>query len=162
MIRHTENRFEKIIETPLWPIIATASELGLVSSKPILTPFAPSGTNEFLEQYARLVEEYFKGRKDGFAALELDYTGLSQHQIAVLEQTRSVPFGETASYGDIAHSIGSSARAVGSALRICPFFLAVPAQRIIYANGELGGFGGESRLKEKLLLWEREARKLKP
>jgi methylated-DNA-[protein]-cysteine S-methyltransferase len=69
-----------------------------------------------------------------------------------------VPFGETASYGEIARAIGEplAARAVGKANAVNPIAIIVPCHRIIGSDGSLTGYGGGLKMKQALL--EHEAR----
>jgi methylated-DNA-[protein]-cysteine S-methyltransferase len=64
----------------------------------------------------------------------------------VLAAVRAVPWGRTASYGDIARRIGAprAARAVGGALGRNPVTLLIPCHRVIAADGTIGGYGGEA------------------
>jgi O-6-methylguanine DNA methyltransferase len=63
---------------------------------------------------------------------------------AVLGAVRTIPRGETRSYGEIARQIGrpGSARAVGGAVGRNPVALAIPCHRVIAGDGTLGGYGG--------------------
>jgi methylated-DNA-[protein]-cysteine S-methyltransferase len=82
----------------------------------------------------------------------------------VLDAVASVPWGRTASYGDIARRIGAprAARAVGGALGRNPIGLLIPCHRVIAADGSIGGYGGdgwgsrEERLAIKRALLARE------
>jgi len=86
---------------------------------------------------------------------------------AVLMAVRDVPWGQTASYGEIARRVGAprAARAVGGALGRCPIALLIPCHRVIAADGTLGGYGGgdgdgamdrEAALRHKQALLLRE------
>ncbi|HEU4619812.1 MAG TPA: methylated-DNA--[protein]-cysteine S-methyltransferase [Gammaproteobacteria bacterium] len=104
----------------------------------------------------RQIEEYCAGRRKAFD-LELAAKGTPfQHRVwdALLE----IPFGETASYGEIAKAVGrpTGARAVGLANGANPIGLIVPCHRVIGANGSLTGYGGGLPLKRALLLHEAE------
>ena len=74
----------------------------------------------------------------------------------VLEAQREIPYGETRSYGEVAHMVDSprASRAIGSANANNPLPLYFPCHRIIYSDGSLGGFGGGSKVKEWLLKME--------
>jgi len=63
----------------------------------------------------------------------------------VLAAVREVPWGSTASYGEIARRVGTprAARAVGGAVGRCPISTLIPCHRIIAADGTLGGYGGD-------------------
>lgn len=65
----------------------------------------------------------------------------SMHQLRVWEGMRAIPAGKTLTYGALAASIGSNARAVGGACGSNPVPIVVPCHRIVAANG-LGGFMG--------------------
>ncbi len=63
----------------------------------------------------------------------------------VLDAVAAVPWGRTASYGEIARRIGAprAARAVGGALGRNPISLLIPCHRVIAADGTIGGYGGD-------------------
>jgi methylated-DNA-[protein]-cysteine S-methyltransferase len=67
----------------------------------------------------------------------------SMHQIKVWEAMRRIPSGKTCTYGELAATIGSNARAVGGACGSNPVPIVVPCHRVVAANG-LGGFMGGS------------------
>ncbi|GMH40608.1 hypothetical protein BSKO_08512 [Bryopsis sp. KO-2023] len=56
---------------------------------------------------------------------------------------KKIPKGKVATYGLLAGVIGSSARAVGQALRNNPYAPVVPCHRVVASTLEIGGFGGE-------------------
>ena len=61
------------------------------------------------------------------------------HQQKVWRSTQAIPVGSTKTYGDIARSIGSGARAVGTACGANPYPLLTPCHRVVSAQG-VGGF----------------------
>ncbi|MEP6638575.1 MAG: MGMT family protein [Chloroflexota bacterium] len=63
----------------------------------------------------------------------------------VLEVVAAIPWGRTASYGEIGRLIGAprAARAVGGAVGRNPISLLIPCHRVIAADGTLGGYGGD-------------------
>jgi O-6-methylguanine DNA methyltransferase len=87
----------------------------------------------------------------------VDLRGLSAFDQAVYEMVRSVPAGETITYGEVAALVGSpgAARAVGGAMSRCPLFPAVPCHRVVRAADGWSGWGGDVRLKRRLLDAER-------
>ena len=90
----------------------------------------------------RQLAEYFKGRRRKFSiALLLEGTDF---QKAVWRQLQKIPFGQTASYGDVARAVGSpkAFRAVGNANNKNPIPLIIPCHRVIGSDGKLVGFGG--------------------
>ena len=87
----------------------------------------------------------------------LDVSGLSPFDVRVYEVVRTVGAGETVTYGEVAALVGSpgGARAVGGAMARCPFFPAVPCHRVVRAADGWSGWGGDDRLKRRLLEAER-------
>lgn len=57
---------------------------------------------------------------------------------------RDISYGKTRSYGQLAHALDSSPRAIGGACRANPLPLIVPCHRVIAATGKPGGFLGQS------------------
>lgn len=57
----------------------------------------------------------------------------------------AIPCGQTRSYGQLAATLGSAARAVGQACGANPLPLVVPCHRVISASGRLGGFDGATQ-----------------
>jgi O-6-methylguanine DNA methyltransferase len=64
----------------------------------------------------------------------------------VLEAVAAIPWGRTASYGEIARRVGAprAARAVGGAVGRNPVSLLIPCHRVIAADGTIGGYGGDA------------------
>lgn len=79
-------------------------------------------------------------------------------QAAVWSALRTIPYGTTVSYGQLARRIGrpSAVRAVGAANGANPLPIVVPCHRVIGANGSLTGFGGGIETKRFLLDHERQ------
>jgi methylated-DNA-[protein]-cysteine S-methyltransferase len=78
-------------------------------------------------------------------------------QLAVWSALTEIPYGTTASYGEIARMLGKSAaasRAVGAANGQNPISVIVPCHRVIGADGGLTGYGGGLERKEWLLRLE--------
>lgn len=87
---------------------------------------------------------------------KLDFGNATPFQGAVWQVTRSIPYGETRSYGFIAQQIGKlqAARAVGQALAANPLPIVIPCHRVIGSDGDLCGFGGGLEMKKHLLKME--------
>jgi O-6-methylguanine DNA methyltransferase len=90
----------------------------------------------------------------------VDLRGLSDFDARVYAAVRSVPSGETVTYGEVAALVGSpgAARAVGGAMSRCPLFPAVPCHRVVRASDGWSGWGGDDRLKRRLLRQEAVSR----
>jgi len=101
------------------------------------------------------LQAYFAGTLKEFD-LPLAPEG-TQFQRAVWKALRSIPYGATVSYGEIARRIGKpkAARAVGGANARNPLPIVVPCHRVIGSDGSLVGFGGGLTTKRKLLDLER-------
>jgi methylated-DNA-[protein]-cysteine S-methyltransferase len=100
------------------------------------------------------LEGYFAGERRDFE-LELAPSG-SAFQLAVWRALRAIPYGQTASYGEIATAVGrpGAARAVGGANNRNPIAIVVPCHRVIGVDGTLTGYGGGLPRKQRLLALE--------
>uniref|UniRef100_A0A7C2FVS9 Methylated-DNA--[protein]-cysteine S-methyltransferase n=1 Tax=Thermus islandicus TaxID=540988 RepID=A0A7C2FVS9_9DEIN len=143
-----------LLPTPIGPLWLEVSPRGVRRLEPVLLPRGKEAEGPWADRVAEAVARYFRGERPGFGDIPLDYSGLSPKQVAVYEATRRVPYGRTVSYGSLAEDLGLFPRAVGAALRACPFFLLVPAHRVVHADGRLGGFAGREGLKAWLLRFE--------
>jgi methylated-DNA-[protein]-cysteine S-methyltransferase len=114
----------------------------------------PSCITECVSQ----IDEYFNAKRKVFS-VELFMQG-TDFQKTVWRQLLKIPYGQTASYGEIAAAIGNPAacRAVGAANGKNPISLIVPCHRIIGSNGTLTGYGGGLWRKEWLLKHEGDNR----
>ena len=110
--------------------------------------------NLHLEEAIAQLKAYFSGALTQFN-LSLSPRG-TEFQQQVWAQLQTVPYGTTASYGEIATAIGKStaARAVGMANSKNPLPIVVPCHRIIGRNGSLTGFAGGLDTKRWLLARE--------
>lgn len=117
------------------------------SSGLVFTP----GETERTSQVERQLREYFAGRLQTFD-LSLAPAG-TDFQRAVWERLRSIPFGETRSYSEIAEGVGRPAavRAVGSANGANALAIVIPCHRVVRADGSLSGYGGGVWRKRRLL-----------
>lgn len=107
-----------------------------------------------LRQAVRELEEYFAGTRRSFT-LPLAPAG-TPFQQAVWNALRTIPYGETRSYGQIAAQIGrpKACRAVGMANNRNPIAIVVPCHRVVGSTGALVGYAGGLSVKERLLTLE--------
>jgi methylated-DNA-[protein]-cysteine S-methyltransferase len=108
-----------------------------------------------LRETAAQLEAYFDGTLEVFE-LPLAPQG-TPFQQRVWAELRTLPYGTTASYGEIAGRLGLTghgARAVGLANGRNPLSIVVPCHRVIGAAGGLTGYGGGVARKEWLLAHE--------
>lgn len=105
------------------------------------------------------LDVYFSGRDPGpVPALAPSGTAFQQR---VWQALRTVPFGQTVSYGALAKAAGCrSARAVGQAVHNNPIALMIPCHRVIGADGGLTGFAGGLDTKRRLLVLEESRMRL--
>ncbi|HTX45021.1 MAG TPA: methylated-DNA--[protein]-cysteine S-methyltransferase [Solirubrobacteraceae bacterium] len=107
-------------------------------------------------------QEYFAGERREFD-LRLNMVG-NPFELRVWEELQTIPYGETASYGEIAQRIGNpgAPRAVGLANGRNPVAVIVPCHRVIGADGSLTGYGGGIERKRLLLDLEAGVLPLQP
>jgi methylated-DNA-[protein]-cysteine S-methyltransferase len=93
----------------------------------------------------------FDGEAADLSAVALDLDGVPEFDRRVYAVTRTIPAGETLSYGEIAARLGEpgAAQAVGRALGRNPFPIVVPCHRVLAANGALHGFSAPGGLATK-------------
>ena len=152
----------RTMETPIGPLTIAGSSDGTVThirmeaqthEPPHRATWARY--DDVFEDAVRQLREYFEQRRRTFDfPTHLDGTPF---QLQVWEALRSIPYGETATYGDIAGMIGNPAacRAVGLANGRNPIAIVVPCHRVIGKGGGLTGYGGGLTRKEQLLTLER-------
>jgi methylated-DNA-[protein]-cysteine S-methyltransferase len=100
--------------------------------------------------------DYFAGTSADAGVLPLDMRG-AEFERRVWEALRTIPPGETTSYGAIARALGSpsASRAVGAANGANPVAIVVPCHRVVGSSGTLTGYGGGLDRKTWLLDHER-------
>ena len=108
-----------------------------------------------VSQAAEELTAYFVGQRRHFTVPRTpsSTTAFQQDCWRALE---AIPFGQVATYADIAAAVGRprAARAVGNANHANPWPIIIPCHRVVAATG-LGGYGGGIEVKEFLLDLER-------
>jgi methylated-DNA-[protein]-cysteine S-methyltransferase len=156
-------------DTPLGTIIVGATRDGLVrvglpSEDPAgvvqqlaerVSPRVLRASRDSLVQTRRQLDEYFGHDRRRFD-IPLDWRLTSGFRREVLRATEQIPYGETASYRDVATSAGSpdAVRAAGSALATNPLPIVVPCHRVVRTGGGLGQYRGGAEAKAQLLTHE--------
>lgn len=109
-----------------------------------------------IKETARQLMEYLDGTRTEFD-IPLNPKG-TQFQLKVWEALRTIPYGETRSYKQIAAGIGNenASRAVGMANHNNPVICIIPCHRVIGADGKLVGYAGGLEVKAQLLELERK------
>jgi methylated-DNA-[protein]-cysteine S-methyltransferase len=108
-------------------------------------------------RFADLEEQlaaYFAGELQAFH-VKLAPEGTA-FQRGVWEAVRTIPYGQRATYADLACKLGkpTAARAVGAANACNPISNVIPCHRVVGSTGELTGYIGGLEMKRKLLRLE--------
>src|SRR5665648_234870 len=100
----------------------------------------------------RDISRYISGEKVDFSYYRIDLSSLTEFQQLVLTETRTIPYGETITYSELAHRIGKdkAVRAVGSGLSKNPYPIIIPCHRVVAKSGA-GGYSGGVGLKKTLI-----------
>lgn len=98
---------------------------------------------------------YFSGRAVDFMKYPVDMTFSTGFQKRVWTAVRSIPYGRTLTYKEVAEKIGEprASRAVANALGENPIPIIIPCHRVVAVNG-LGGYSGGASLKKRMLKLE--------
>jgi methylated-DNA-[protein]-cysteine S-methyltransferase len=109
-----------------------------------------------LKEAARQLKSYFAGELKEFS-LPLEPSG-TDFMKQVWAALCGIPYGKTATYGEIAERVGrpKAARAVGLANNRNPIPIFIPCHRVIGADGSLTGYAGGLDMKKKLLDLEKD------
>lgn len=148
--------------SPVGRLKLVASERGLVAvlwekERPNRVPLPAlreQPDHPILRQAREQLADYFAGKHTDFT-VPLDPVG-TDFQKSVWEALRTIPFGETRSYADVATQIGrpTATRAVGAANGRNPISILTPCHRVIGSGGALTGFAGGLDAKTWLLRHE--------
>ena len=151
----------RTIDSPVGPLTlagvgSTLMHLRMVDQthEPDRSGWEPADDDAFPEAVEQL-SAYFAGELTEFD-LDLELAG-TEFQRRVWAALRTIPYGETRSYGQIAEQIGSpgASRAVGLANGRNPIGIIVPCHRVIGSTGGMTGYGGGIDRKRALLALEK-------
>jgi methylated-DNA-[protein]-cysteine S-methyltransferase len=154
-------------DSPLGTLTLAATPAGLVrvgypDTDTVLQELAGELSPRVLRAPARLdavrreLDEYFDGRRRDFD-VAIDWSLVrTPFRRAVLERTARIPYGETATYRDMAEAAGSrdAVRAAGTALGANPIPVIVPCHRVLRTGGDMGQYAGGPERKRILLQLE--------
>lgn len=105
------------------------------------------------------LRDYAAGARVDFRDLVVDFDHLTPFQRRVVKHCRSIGYGKTRSYGELAALSGSerAARAVGNTMAMNRYPIIVPCHRVINSDGSIGNYSGidGQRMKIRLLSMER-------
>ena len=144
------------VESPIGDILIAGDDdgiamLGRISGGERGDGWVPVNRFAALKEAAQQLDAYWAGELLDFD-LPLAAKG-TPFQQKVWRALRKIPYGTTATYGQIAKKIGSptASRAVGAANGRNPIAIVVPCHRVIGANGTLTGYAGGLDMKRQLL-----------
>ena len=150
----------RTIDSPVGPLTLAGVDSTLMhlrmtdqAHEPDRSGWRPADAGAFVDVVEQL-EAYFEGSRTEFDVdLRLDGTDFQRRVWTAL---RTIPYGETRSYGDIATQIGApgASRAVGLANGRNPISIIVPCHRVVGSTGDLTGYGGGIDRKRTLLTLE--------
>jgi AraC family transcriptional regulator of adaptative response/methylated-DNA-[protein]-cysteine methyltransferase len=110
-----------------------------------------------LSPWVRAILAYLDGEQTRLD-LPLDVHATAFQRL-VWEVLRTIPYGETRTYGEIAAALGqpTAARAVARACATNPAALVIPCHRVVRQDGDPGGYRWGTDRKQTLLVQERAA-----
>ncbi len=161
--RRTRVRFT-IADCPLGRLLLAATERGLrvlhfgerdAALEAGLAAICPNAAieraDEQLKSWFGEVLGHLNGTKPRLD-LPLDVPG-TPFQRRVWDELRSIPYGETRTYREVAEAVGrpKAVRAVARACATNPVAVIVPCHRVIRSDGSLGGYAGGLHRKKELL-----------
>ncbi len=156
-----------VVESPIGPLLLAATDRGVcrISFKPdpeqhldlLARAFGPRVLRSAAPVDAARcqLDEYFEGRRNTFD-LDVDIRAAAPFAQRVLSELALVPYGETTTYGALAHRVGAprAARAVGTVMNRNTLPIVLPCHRVVGSNGSLTGYAGGLHVKERLLRLE--------
>ncbi|SRR6266540_6286485 len=125
---------------PRIPVVSVAGESSRVGAS-------------FARKVVRRLTRYFAGTAEAFDDLELDLSGYTPFQRALTGALRTIPRGETVTYGELAALAGrpGAPRAAGNFCAVSRFGIIVPCHRVVASTG-LGSYGSfGTGYKQRLL-----------
>lgn len=139
----------RLIDTPAGPILIVESDGQIAEIRFVQISEGECDDTVPLRTAAMQLQEYFSGHRRVFD-LPL-VPARTPFQARVRTAMREIPYGQTRSYGELAHSAGGAPRAIGQACGANPLPVVVPCHRVVGTNG-LGGYSGGQGLATKRLL----------
>ena len=160
--------YHTIVDCPMGRLLVAATDEGICSVKlgnsdstleenlqEEFTSAIHQQGRRHLTVWTAEILSYLDGEKTGLD-LPLDIQATSFQQ-QVWQALRTIPYGETRTYQQVAQKIGkgSASRAVGKACGANPVALVIPCHRVLRKDGGLGGYSWGLDRKQSLLDMER-------
>ena len=169
--RGTEIRYT-IVDSPLGRLLVARTERGVCSvamgdhDPQLIKALHEEFSEAMIERDEKALHETVRvvlnhlNAKQPHLELPVDIRATA-FQRQVWEKLRSIPFGTTLSYGDVAKSLGKpgAVRAVGRACATNPVALVIPCHRVVREDRSLGGYRWGLERKQKLLDQEKRLTK---
>ena len=142
---------EGVVAVQLPEASALASKARLRRRFPGITRGTPP---RLVRRAIAAIVRLLKGGRDTLGNIPLNLSGCTSFHRRVYEVARTIPAGETWTYGVLAAQAGrpGAARAVGQAMARNPFPLIVPCHRVTGAQGGAGGFSAHGGVGTKFRL----------
>ena len=159
--------------TPIGEVLVVVTECGLavldvlevrrsavddaLAAAAALLRVVPEPDDEATMTVTSQLDEYFDGERRDFD-VPLDLRTTQGFVRTALERVCDIPYGETASYAEVAIAAGAPGanRAVGTACARTPVSIVLPAHRVVRSDGSIGEYGGHPERKRFLLDLEAE------
>jgi len=145
----------RLIDSPAGPLLLVEADGALAEIRFADGTERDSDDTPLLRRAERQLAEFFAGRRHDFD-LKLA-PARTPFQQRVRDAMRRIPYGQTRSYGELAHDAGGAPRAIGQACGANPLPLVVPCHRVVGAAGP-GGYSGGKGLETKQFLLSLESR----
>ncbi|WP_144660217.1 methylated-DNA--[protein]-cysteine S-methyltransferase [Paenarthrobacter nicotinovorans] len=170
-LTHAMDIAYRTIDSPVGKLLLAATDRGIIrvafeleNHDSVLQLLADTVSPRILEAPLRLddaareLDEYFAGKRRDFDLL-LDFRLSRGFRLNVLRHLPRIPYGNTASYAQVAQAAGSpnAVRAVGTACATNPLPVIVPCHRVVKSDGSFGGYLGGPEAKRALLTLEAAA-----
>lgn len=150
-MRETSSMTCHIIASPIGALAISATDNALQSIDMLGASAEPDTTDHpLLKEAARQIAAYFVGRLQHYdLPLEPASTKRGNELRAAVV---AIPYGEAASYGEVARRADSGPRAIGRVCSHNPLPLVVPCHRVIAAGGKIGYYSGGDGIPTKRFL----------
>jgi methylated-DNA-[protein]-cysteine S-methyltransferase len=150
-MRETPSMTCHIIASPIGAVAISASDDALQSIEILGASAMPDTTDHpLLREAARQITAYFAGQLRQYD-LPLEPASTARGN-ELREAVIAIPYGEAASYGEVARRAGSGPRAIGRVCSHNPLPLVVPCHRVIAAGGKIGYYSGGNGIPTKRYL----------
>jgi methylated-DNA-[protein]-cysteine S-methyltransferase len=154
-------RTHTVMDSPVGPLTLVATD-GVMSGlymdeqrhRPLADLFGPRDDTLLMAAKEQLAAYFAGDLKDFDVPLTMHGTDFQRR---VWTELRTIPYGETTTYGELAERLGrpTAARAVGLANGKNPISIIVPCHRVVGSTGSLTGYGGGLPRKRYLLDFEK-------